>query len=99
MDDRFDREFYKPEWQRVLPLGPDGLQPFVRASRRQRSPGPHADLGRWIATLDTVARRVIAFARSAARGMAERPVPSACAPRAPLPARTLCCSLPPFARV
>jgi hypothetical protein len=99
MDDRFDREFYKSEWQRVLPLGPDGLQPYVRPSRRQRLPGPHADLGRWIAILGMVAQRVIAFGRLAVRAMAERPASAARTSRAPLPASTLCCSLPPFARI
>ena len=36
MDDRFDREFYRSMWQRVLPVGPHGIQPYVRTSRRAR---------------------------------------------------------------
>ena len=34
MDGRFDEEVYKSEWQRVLPLGPHGIAPYVRTSRR-----------------------------------------------------------------
>ena len=36
MDDRFDREFYRSQWQRVLPVGPHGIQPYVQTSRRAR---------------------------------------------------------------
>jgi hypothetical protein len=36
MDDRFEKEFYKSSWQRVLPVGPDGMQPLVRADRPAR---------------------------------------------------------------
>jgi hypothetical protein len=59
MDARFDEEFYKSSWQRVLPLGPDGIQPYVRASRPSRLPGVPADMARLIATLDTLAQGVI----------------------------------------
>jgi hypothetical protein len=33
MNEGFDREFYRPRWQHVLPLGPLGIQPYVRAGR------------------------------------------------------------------
>jgi hypothetical protein len=70
MDRGFDREFYRTEWRRVLPLGPDGIQPYVRASRISRRPGLQAALGRLIATLGAMARGVIGFDRFAAIGMA-----------------------------
>ena len=85
MDDRFDQEFYQSEWQRVLPLGPHGIQPYVRASRTSRLPGLQPDLGRLIATVGTVAQGVIAFGRFAALGMAKRPMLSATGPRAERP--------------
>jgi hypothetical protein len=84
MDDRFDQEFYRSEWQRVLPLGPDGLQPYVRASRTSRLPGSQAHLSRSLATLGAVAQAVIAVGRFAAVGMADRLMLSASAPRTEL---------------
>jgi hypothetical protein len=33
MDDRFEQEFYRSPWHRVLPVGPGGIQPFVRPGR------------------------------------------------------------------
>ena len=33
MDEGFDREFYRCRWRLVLPVGPDGIQPYVRATR------------------------------------------------------------------
>jgi hypothetical protein len=33
MNEGFDREFYRSRWQRVLPVGPCGVQPCVRPSR------------------------------------------------------------------
>jgi hypothetical protein len=81
MDDRFDEEFYKSSWQRVLPLGPDGIQPYVHAFRTSRSEGVQADIGRLIATLAMVAQGVIAFRRRSANGMVERPLLLASAPR------------------
>jgi hypothetical protein len=81
MDGRFDQEFYKSKWQRVLPLGPDGIQPYVRASSTSRLPGVQADVGRLIATLGTLAQGVIAFGRRSANGVAKRPLRLASAPR------------------
>ena len=82
MDDSFDQEFYRSEWQRVLPLGPDGIQPYVRGSRAGRLPGMLPDLDRLIAAWGTAAQRVIAFARFAATSVAKRPMLLASAPRA-----------------
>ena len=36
MTDRFEQEFYKSQWHRVLPIGPYGIQPFVRTLARRR---------------------------------------------------------------
>jgi hypothetical protein len=36
MNDRFEKEFYRSSWQRVLPVGPDGIQPLVRTGRPAR---------------------------------------------------------------
>lgn len=38
MDDRFDKEFYKSPWHRVLPVGPGGIQPFVRTGHPAAGP-------------------------------------------------------------
>ena len=38
MHDRFDQEFYRPRWQRVLPVGPDGIQPYGAWARPPRLP-------------------------------------------------------------
>jgi hypothetical protein len=83
MDDRFDQEFYRSEWQRVLPLGPGGIQPYVHAARTSRLPGLRGDLGRLIAALGgAVAQGVIALGRFAAIGMAKRPILLASTPQA-----------------
>jgi hypothetical protein len=95
MNDRFDQEFYTSEWRRVLPLGPDGIQPYVRASHASRLPGAQSDMGRLIATLGTVAHRVIAFGRLAA----ERPVRMASAAGAQRRQRSLRLAHEPAGRV
>src|ERR671919_1574121 len=89
MDARFDQEFYQSEWQRVLPLGPHGIQPYVRASRTSRLPGLQPDLGRLVATVGTVAQGVIAFGRFAAVAVARPPMLSATGPRAARPRPSL----------
>ena len=33
MDEGFESEFYRSPWQRVLPVGPHGIQPYVQTSR------------------------------------------------------------------
>jgi hypothetical protein len=76
MDGRFDQEFYRSEWQRVLPLGPDGIQPYVRTSGTSRSLDP----GRLVAIQGTTAQGAIAFARQTAIGILSR-LPLAIGPR------------------
>jgi hypothetical protein len=56
MDDRLEKEFYKSSWQRVLPVGPDGMQPLVRADR----PAPRHGLA---AMLRSLTQGVSAFGR------------------------------------
>ena len=85
MADRFEREFYSSEWRRVLPLGPDGIQPYVRTSLTSRRGGLQAALGRLIATWAAMAQCVIAFGRFAASGMARRPMLVAAGPQAERP--------------
>lgn len=34
MDDRFEQEFYRSPWHRVLPVGPGGIQPLLPLGRR-----------------------------------------------------------------
>ena len=34
MNESFEREFYRSRWQRVLPVGPYGVQPYVHARAR-----------------------------------------------------------------
>jgi hypothetical protein len=89
MADRFEQEFYRTQWRRVLPLGPDGIQPYVRTSRSSRRPGLQAVLGRLIATLGAMAQGVIAFGRLAAIGMARRPILVAAGARAKRPGTPL----------
>jgi hypothetical protein len=80
MDGRFDQEFYRSAWRRVLPLGPDGIQPYIRSARISRWSGAHADMGRLSATMGTLAQAVLAFGRRAAIGVAGRPLLLARAP-------------------
>jgi hypothetical protein len=35
MTDRFEQEFYKSPWHRVLPVGPHGIEPYVRPARER----------------------------------------------------------------
>jgi hypothetical protein len=35
MTDRFEQEFYKSPWHRVLPVGPHGIAPYVRPAGEQ----------------------------------------------------------------
>jgi hypothetical protein len=37
MDDRFDQEFYRSAWRRVLPVGPHGIQPYLPTSGTARA--------------------------------------------------------------
>jgi hypothetical protein len=74
MGNRFEQEFYRSTWQRVLPAGPYGIQPYVRTARS----GPHGLIG----LLAAVARGVSALGRWAAIATAMRPLPPTIAPRA-----------------
>jgi hypothetical protein len=69
VDDHFDQEFYRSGWQRVLPLGPDGIQPYVRASGTSPFPGLQADRRSLLATLGGMAQGVVAFGRFAAQSI------------------------------
>ena len=89
MNRGFDQEFYRSEWQRVLPLGPDGIQPYVRLSRPSRRLGLRPALARLIATWGAMAQGVIAFGRVAPLGMARPPMLLATAPRPERPRRSL----------
>jgi hypothetical protein len=80
MDDRFDQEFYQSAWQRVLPAGPYGIQPYVRTARRARG-RPTGRQG-LIGLMAAVARGVILLRRSVAMGLVTRPPPLTTAPRA-----------------
>lgn len=58
MADRIDQEFYRSPWQRVLPIGPDGIQPYVRTDgRAARSAGRR--------------HRVAAMLRALAKGLSD----------------------------
>jgi hypothetical protein len=69
VDDRFDQEFYRSGWQRVLPLGPDGIQPYVRTSGTSPLPGLEADLRSLVATVGGIAQGVVAFGRVTAQSI------------------------------
>jgi hypothetical protein len=77
MQDRFDQEFYRSEWHRTLPVGPHGIQPYVRTSHSSRLP----DLGRLVAILGALAQGAMAFGRWTAIGLARTPLRSAHGPR------------------
>jgi hypothetical protein len=81
MDDRFDQEFYRSRWQRVLPVGPDGIQPYVRTGSSGLSAASPA-LRRPSAMLAGLARGAIASWRRATIGMARRPLLPATGARA-----------------
>jgi hypothetical protein len=51
MADRFDEEFYKSPWHHVLPVGPYGIQPYVRHSHTSRLVAVPPRQRRIIATL------------------------------------------------
>ena len=73
MDDRFDQEFYRSQWQRVLATAPGGLQPYIHTETPPRLPGLRL-LGRSLGRLGALARRLIALGRFAAIGLAKRPL-------------------------
>ena len=85
MNDRFEQEFYKSPWRRVLPVGPDGMQPFVRTARPAPRHGLAAMLRSLAQGLSAVGRGLGAFGwfgRWGATGSAEHaPLAHATRPR------------------
>ena len=79
MDDRFDQEFYRSAWQRVLPVGPHGIQPYLPTSGTARA--LPAALHGLVGLVGAVARGVGALGRGAALGIAAQPM-GTIAPRA-----------------
>ena len=73
MDEDFDREFYRSRWQRVLPVGPDGIQPYVRAARGAGSTTPRSALRRLLAIFAALMSSVATLWRWDAIGAAMRP--------------------------
>jgi hypothetical protein len=69
MHEGFDREFYRPRWQHVLPLGPLGIQPYVRAGRSARSAGAGPVLRRLGATLAALTPSALAPWRTGTNGV------------------------------
>jgi hypothetical protein len=72
MNEGFDREFYRSRWQRVLPVGPYGVQPYVRAGRGSGAAAVSAVLRRLGAIFATLIAGAIALRRRGANGMAVR---------------------------
>ena len=78
MTEHFEQEFYTNPWRRVLPLGPDGIQPYVRPARRRRGT---AGLRRLGASIGRALARIAAFGGRAAVGTSKRPMPEGGTPR------------------
>jgi hypothetical protein len=70
----FEQEFYRSTWRRVLPLGPHGIQPYVRTDRRSGLPAGQPGLRRLATGLRTLAQRLIGFGRWTAIGTTRQPV-------------------------
>jgi hypothetical protein len=86
MADRFEQEFYKSPWRRVLPVGPLGIQPYVRPSREQGARAGALPWRRLAAIVEPMLRRTVAFGRWPAIAMAKRPMLEDIAPRGRRPA-------------
>jgi hypothetical protein len=80
MTDRFEQEFYKSPWRRVLPVGPHGIQPYVRPARERGEPAGALALRRMAPIVGPM------FGRWAAIGVAKRPMLPGIAPRERRPA-------------
>jgi hypothetical protein len=63
MDQGFDREFYRSRRQRMLPVGPDGIQPYVRVTRSGRSSAPGSALRRLLPNLRRATASAVALWR------------------------------------
>jgi len=66
MDDGFDRAFYPSSWRRVLPLSPDGIQPYARTGRSPGLPAAAAGLHH----LAIMVQRAVRSGRPAALNLA-----------------------------
>jgi hypothetical protein len=72
MTEPFDQEFYRSSWHRVLPVGPHGIQPYIRPGG---NPGMRAGAlaRRGLATIGgTALRRAVGFGCRVAADMAGR---------------------------
>jgi hypothetical protein len=76
MTDRFDAEFYRNSWHRVLPLAPDGIQPFVW-SGEQRGNAPRLPGWRRLAAAAWSPLRAVLELGGAGNGMRTAPRPRA----------------------
>ena len=70
MHDRFDQEFYRPRWQRVLPVGPDGIQPYVQTGRGVGSSAAPTAVRRLLMIVAKFIPSAIALGRCGASGAA-----------------------------
>ncbi|MGH6899262.1 MAG: hypothetical protein ACREJ5_22375 [Geminicoccaceae bacterium] len=86
MTERFEHEFYPTPWRRVLPVGPYGIQPYVRATRERGARPGARDLRRLAAIVGRLLRHIVGFGRPAANGVAKRPLLEDVAPRGRRPA-------------
>jgi hypothetical protein len=77
MTERFEQEFYTSAWRRVLPLGPYGIQPYVRPARRRRGAVGLPRLG---ASIGRTLERITKFGGWAAVGVSKRPMPEGVSP-------------------
>jgi hypothetical protein len=82
MIDRFEQEFYGRPWRRVLPVGPHGIQPYVRPARAASA----VALRRLAAIVGPMLRQTVAFGRWAVISMAKRPMLEDIGPRGRQPA-------------
>jgi hypothetical protein len=72
MNEGFDREFYRSRWQRVLPVGPYGVQPYVRTGRSSDAAAAGSVLRRLGAIFAKLTPSAIALGRQGRNGVAVR---------------------------
>jgi hypothetical protein len=68
MNEGFDREFYRSRWQHVLPVGPYGVQPYVRTTRDSGSAAAGSALRPVGAIFARLTPRALALWRQGAKG-------------------------------
>ena len=106
MDDRFEQEFYRSPWRRVLPVGPDGIQPYVRTGRGLgRVAGRRYRLGAMLRALAQGLRDVReglgafgAFGRWGAAGSASHPTLARVKRQEQTPSVRTSCAAPRYMR-